>query len=135
MTMFPHTITVLNKVESDDGVFYIPTVLRGVLYVTSRSSSRTTIGSEIKDDIKCTIPFKVEVNKPFISRLDYNKLSDTDKVNYWTLSKEDIIVKDTIIDSQISLKMINSKYEDKMVVSFVDTLDFGGLRHWNLGGA
>ena len=135
MTMFPHTITVLNKVESDDGVFYIPTVLRGVLYVTSRSSSRTTTGSEIKDDIKCTIPFKVEVNKPFISRLDYNKLSDTDKVNYWTLSKEDIIVKDTIIDSQISLKMINSKYEDKMVVSFVDTLDFGGLRHWNLGGA
>lgn len=135
MTMFPHTITVLNKIESDDGVFYLPTVLEGVLYVTSRSSSRTTTGSDNKDDIKCTIPFKVKVDKSFISRLDYNKLSDDDKVKYWTLSKEDIIVKDIITDSQISLKMINSKYEDKMVVSFVDTLDFGGLRHWQVGGA
>lgn len=135
MTMFPHTVTVLNKIESDDGVVYLPTVLEGVLYVTSRSSSRTTTGSDNKDDIKCTIPFKVKVSKPFISRLDYNKLSDDDKVKYWTLSKEDIIVKDIITDSQISLKMINSKYEDKMVVSFVDTLDFGGLRHWQVGGA
>lgn len=135
MTMFPHTVTVLNKIESDDGVFYLPTILEGVLYVTSRSSSRTTTGSDNKDDIKCTIPFKVKVGKPFISRLDYNKLSDDDKVKYWTLSKEDIIVNDIITGSQISLKMINSKYEDKMVVSFVDTLDFGGLRHWQVGGA
>lgn len=135
MTMFPHTVTVLNKIESDDGVFYLPTVLEGVLYVTSRSSSRTTTGSDIKDDIKCTIPFKVKVDKPFISRLDYNKLADDEKSKYWTLSKEDIIVKDILTDSQISLKMINSKYEDKMVVSFVDTLDFGGLKHWQVGGA
>lgn len=135
MTMFPHTVTVLNKIESDDGVLYLPTVLEGVLYVTSRSSSRTTTGSDNKDDIKCTIPFKVGVDKPFISRLDYNKLADDEKANYWTLSKEDIIVKDIITDSQISLKMINNKYEDKMVVSFVDTLDFGGLKHWQVGGA
>ena len=36
MKMFPHTVTVLNKVQNDDGVFYLPTVLSGVLYVTSR---------------------------------------------------------------------------------------------------
>ena len=135
MKMFPHTVTVLNKVPSDDGVVYLPTVLEGVLYVTSRSSSRTTTGSDNKDDIKCTIPFKVKVDKPFISRLDYNKLSDDVKSKYWTLSKEDIIVKDIITESQISLKMINNTYDEKMVVSFVDTLDFGGLRHWQVGGA
>lgn len=137
MTMFPHTVTVLNKVESDDGVVYYPTILSGVLYVTTRSSSRTTTGSDNKDDIKCTIPFKVTVkdDKSFISRMEYNKLPDDMKPEFWTLSKDDIIVKDVIFDSQISLKLINSNYNEKMVVSFVDTLDFGSLQHWHVGGA
>lgn len=135
MKMFPHTVTVLNKVQNDDGVLYLPTVLSGVLYVTSRSSSRSTTGSDNKDDIKCTIPFSVKVDKPFISRLDFDKLSNEEKAKYWTLTKEDIIVKDIISNSQLSLKTINSNYSEKMVVSFVDTLDFGGLRHWQVGGA
>lgn len=135
MTMFPHKVTVLNKVQSNDGVLYLPTVLSGVLYVTSRSSARSTTGSDNKDDIKCTIPFSVKVDKPFISRLDFDKLSDEEKAKYWTLTKEDIIVKDIISNSQLSLKTINSNYSEKMVVSFVDTLDFGGLRHWQVGGA
>ena len=135
MKMFPHTVTVLNKVQNDDGVFYLPTVLSGVLYVTSRSSSKSKTGSDNKDDIKCTIPFKVNVDKQFISKLAYDKLSDSEKTHYWTLYKDDIIVKDIITESQISLKMINNTYNEKMVVSFVDTLDFGGLRHWQVGGA
>ena len=135
MKMFPHTVTVLNKVQSDDGVVYLPTILRGVLYVTSRSSSKSTTGSDNKDDIKCTIPFKVNVDKQFISKLAYDKLSDDEKTKYWTLAKDDIIVKDILTESQISLKMVNNNYDEKMVVSFVDTLDFGGLRHWQVGGA
>lgn len=135
MKMFPHTVTVLNKVQSDDGVVYLPTILSGVLYVTSRSSSKSTTGSDNKDDIKCTIPFKVNVDKQFISKLAYDKLSDDEKTKYWTLAKDDIIVKDILTESQISLKMINNNYDEKMVVSFVDTLDFGGLRHWQVGGA
>lgn len=135
MKMFPHTVTVLNKVQSDDGVVYLPTILSGVLYVTSRSSSKSTTGSDNKDDIKCTIPFKVNVDKQFISKLAYDKLSDDEKTKYWTLAKDDIIVKDILTESQISLKMVNNNYDEKMVVSFVDTLDFGGLRHWQVGGA
>ena len=135
MEMFPHTVTVLNKVQDDDGVFYLPTILRGVLYVTSRSSSKSTTGSDNKDDIKCTIPFKVNVDKNFVNKLEYDKLTNDEKVNNWTLSKDDIIVKDIITESQISLKMINNTYNEKMVISFVDTLDFGGLRHWQVGGA
>ena len=135
MTMFPHTVTVLNKVEDNDGVRYLPTRLDGVLYVTTRSSSRSTTGSDNKDEIKCTIPFGVSVDKAFVNRLAYNKLTDEDKAKHWTLSKEDIIVKAVIEDPQLALKTINSLYEEKMVVSFVDTLDFGGLKHWQVGGA
>ena len=91
MKMFPHTVTVLNKVQDDDGVFYLPTILRGVLYVTSRSSSKSTTGSDNKDDIKCTIPFKVNVDKNFVNKLEYDKLTNDEKVNNWTLSKDDII--------------------------------------------
>ena len=137
MSMFPHTITVLNKVSSDDGVIYLPTILKGVLYVTSRSSSRTTTGSDNKDDIKCTIPFdvNVEAGKQYIGELAYNKLPIDQKPNYWTLAKEDILVKDIITDSQVALKTINNDYEEKMVVSLVDKLDFGSLKHWQVGGA
>lgn len=135
MRMFPHKVTVLNRVEDDDGVSYIATVLSGVLYVTSRSSSRSTTGSDNKDDVKCTIPFNVSVDKEFIGKLEYDKLPINEKSKYWTLAKEDVIVKDVVGEDKISLKTLNSKYENKMVISFVDTLDFGSLKHWHVGGA
>lgn len=135
MKSFPHTITVLNKVETDDGVIYLPTVIEGVLYVASRSVSHSTTGVDNKDDIKCTIPFSAKVSKQFIGNIAYNKLSLDERLNYWTLSQGDIIVKDIISESQISLKTVNNNYEEKMVISYVDKFDFGGLRHWQIGGA
>lgn len=135
MKMFPHTITVLNKVENDDGVVYLPTVLEGVLYVTRRDSSRSVTGSDNKDDIKCTIPFKVSLQKPFIGKLVYDNLPVDEKVKYWTLSKDDIIVKDIVSEPQLSLKQIDMLYESKLLISYVDTNDFGSLQHWQVGGS
>lgn len=135
MKMFPHTITILNKVEDDDGVVYLPTVLEGVLYVTKWGSSRSVTGREIKDDIKCTIPFKVSIQKPFIGKLVYDNLPVDEKVKYWTLSKDDIIVKDIVSEPQLSLKQIDMLYESKLLISYVDTNDFGSIQHWQVGGS
>ena len=137
MSSFPHIVTVLNKVSTGDEVIYLPTILDGVLYVTSRSSSKSSTGSENKDDIKCTIPFRVNVveSKTFTDRKTFDDLPEEEKPKYWTLTKDDIIVKDIIVDPQISLRDVNRMYPERMVVSYVNTYDFGALRHWMVGGA
>ena len=37
--MFPHVVTVLNKVEDDDGVMYYPTIVDKALYVNIDNKS------------------------------------------------------------------------------------------------
>ena len=70
----------------------------------------------------------------FVDGLTYNRLSADEKVNKWTLRKDDIIVKG-IVDSQISKKDLVSNYPYQMTITRVNTNDFGSLKHWFIGGA
>lgn len=133
--MFPHTITVLNKVLKDDDVVYFPSVLNGTLFVRLAASSKSTTGLDPSNTVKVTIPMSVKSQKPFISSLQYAKLSEEEKRGFFTLKEDDIIVKGNISLEEISLEAINSNYEEKMVIKSVDTFDFGNLQHWQVGGA
>lgn len=135
MTMFPHTVTVMNKVDTYDGVVYKPSVLVGVLFTSKKASSKILEGLGNKNTMQCTIPFGVVCDKPFTDPLVYSKLTEEEKDNYWTLREDDIIIKSIITDSSLTLKKISSVYDRKMVVLSVDTLDFGSLQHWQVGGA
>ena len=137
MSMFPHVVSVLNKYEDDLGdAVYKVTKLSGVLYVESMSTSKALTGSDNKDNKKCTIPFSADTNgKQFLPPVEYNKLSETERGSYWTLRKDDIIVHGDVIENDITLKFVNSNYDKKLIISFVDTFDFGSLRHWLVGGA
>lgn len=135
MSMFPHTITVMNMIEDDDGKVYVPCVIKGVLYVKSNSVSKTLYGTDNTNKIMCTIPFSSNQSKPFIDALDYGKLSDRDKRLYFTLRKDDIIIKGEVSDTELSSKTAHSTYNDSFTVGSVDTFDFGSLKHWQVGGA
>ena len=137
MSMFPHVVSVLNKYEDDLGdSIYKVTKLSGVLYVESMSTSKALTGSDNKDNKKCTIPFSVDTNgKQFLPPGEYNKVAETERGSYWTLRKDDIIVHGDVIENDITLKFVNSNYDKKLIISFVDTFDFGSLRHWLVGGA
>lgn len=137
MSMFPHVVSVLNKYEDDLGdAVYKVTKLSGVLYVESMSTSKALTGSDNKDNKKCTIPFSVDTNgKQFLSPVEYNKLKEPNRGSYWTLRKDDIIVHGDVTENNITLKFVNNNYDKKLIISFVDTFDFGSLRHWLVGGA
>lgn len=132
--MFPHVVTILNKVEDDDGVMYYPTIVDKALYVNIDNSKSSLTGIDTGDSVKVTIPFSVGVFQSFVDGLTYNRLSVDEKVNKWTLRKDDIIVKG-IVDSPISKKDLVSTYPYQMTITRVNTNDFGSLKHWFIGGA
>ena len=132
--MFPHVVTILNKVEDDDGVMYYPTIVDKALYVNIDNSKSSLTGIDTGDSVKVTIPFNVGVFQSFVDGLTYNSSSVDEKVNKWTLRKDDIIVKG-IVDSPISKKDLVSTYPYQMTITRVNTNDFGSLKHWFIGGA
>ena len=132
--MFPHVVTILNKVEDDDGVMYYPTIVDKALYVNIDNSKSSLTGIDTGDSVKVTIPFSVGVFQSFVDGLTYNRLSVDEKVNKWTLRKDDIIVKG-VVDSPISKKDLVSTYPYQMTITRVNTNDFGSLKHWFIGGA
>lgn len=132
--MFPHVVTILNKVEDDDGVMYYPTVVDKALYVDIDNSKSSLTGIDTSDSVKVTIPFVVGVFSNFVDGLTYNRLPVDEKVNKWTLRKDDIIVKG-IVDSPICKKDLVSTYPYQMTITRVNTNDFGSLKHWFIGGA
>ena len=67
MGMFPHTITVLNKVLKGDDVVYLPSILSGTLFVRLSASTKSTTGLDPSNVVKVTIPMSVKAQKPFIS--------------------------------------------------------------------
>lgn len=80
--------------------------------------------------------FSVDTNeKQFLPPVEYNQLKEPIRGSYWTLRKDDIIVHGDVTENDITLKFVNNNYDKKLIISFVDTFDFGSLKHWLVGGA
>lgn len=136
MSMFPHTVTVLNKYRKNDGSYlYTPTVLVGVLYAEKKAVTKGTTGIDISDEIGVTVPFGVYANKTYLAPSEYVKLTDLTRNNYWTITKDDYIIKSELVSTDISISTITSNLSDKCKVTKVATLDFGNLKHWQVTGA
>lgn len=135
MDMFPHTITVMNKVESDDGAVYLPSTIKGVLYVSFKTSAKDVTGVSGNNTIKCTIPMSITSQKPYLSKREYDALPATDKPDYFTLAPDDVIVKGVISSVENSLNAINNLCEERFVIKNIDVLDYGMLSHWQVGGS
>lgn len=133
MSMFPHTVTVLNKVESDDSLVYYPTVISGVLFVNVDNNSKSLTGLDDKDTVKCTIPFSVSSDHKFVDGLEYSGLPIDEKKSFWTLRKDDVIVKG-VVESPISKQDLINTFDYLMTITKVSTNDFGNLKHWFVGG-
>lgn len=132
MTMFPHLITILNKVEDDDGVIYYPFIINNALFVSAESTTRGVIGLENRDKFKCTIPWKNN-SQMYKDPAQYEAMSE--KYGVWTLRKDDIIVKGQV-NFPISKKNLQLQFpaECIMIISTIEDLRFGGLQHFQIGG-
>lgn len=152
MGMFPHTVTVYNvSTEIDKTTLaetttsYI-TILRGVLLDASKAVNARTIGPEGADAVNLYIPFNVQAvdgltgaAKTYAGPMEFDKAED--KAGLWTMSldgegaADSFFVKGEAIEPSLTFEGIAFKYDHVYNITKVDEKDFGGLQHWEVGGA
>lgn len=112
---------------------YQRTVLKGVFWEDKKAYNRLQSGLESADEVSIIVPFKVPLERQYLSPKEFEKAID--KSSYFTLQETDRVVKG-IIDYEITSKVsdLDKEYEAFTITS-VDTKDFGSnhMRHWELG--
>lgn len=121
---------------------YKRTYLKGVNYRISAgaSSLSTQKGPNSKNEVIIYIPFSVDSdNKHYLKPKLYERLLNSERDYYFTLSDGDIVIKG-IIDFELTgekganLKALNENYDDVSTVNNVITYDCGSdhIKHWKV---
>lgn len=146
-TMFPHTVTVYNVEEYRGSVTEIHiTFLRGVLLDASKGVNVRESGLEGADAVILYIPFDVEAvdgitnkKKSFIPPIEFYRSEDQSGI--WTLGPgHTFFVKGEALPPEgTALDDVTEKvellYDHVYNVTKVDEKDYGGLQHFEVGGA
>lgn len=152
-SMFPHAVTlyttrteIIKEPYSEIVTNYI-TILRGALLDASKAANVRSSGLEGADAVNLYVPFDVDATdgvtgkkKRYIGPVEFWRLED--KSGYWTLTigKETWFVKGKVLPppgmnpSEVA-DYINLVSGDVYDVTKVDLKDFGGLQHFEIGGA
>ena len=91
MSMFQHTVTIFNKYERDNKVFYSSVVLSGVLFVIDEVNARKNTGSSKDDKVTCYIPKNVVADKSYIDSFAFKNDETINVDTTYTIAKEDLI--------------------------------------------
>lgn len=149
--MFPHTVTIYNVTsEVDPGTLgekltnYI-TILCGVLLDASKAANVNKSGLEGADSVNLYIPFSVNAvdgvtgqKKQYAPPMEFWRMED--KSGHWTLSVtghggKTIFVNGEVVEPYLTEEKISLAYDGVYNVTKVDEKDFGGLPHFEVGGA
>lgn len=151
MSMFPHTVTIYNVTsEIDHGALSEKltnhiTILRGVLLDASKAVNVTRSGLEGADAVNLYIPFSASAvdgvtgqEKQYAPPMEFWRMED--KSGHWTLSVtghggKTIFVKGEVVEPDLTEEKISLSYDGVYNVTKVDEKDFGGLPHFEVGGA
>lgn len=155
MSMFPHTVTVYNTaIEYDDdfhetAINHI-TVLHGVFLDASKAVNVRTSGLEGADAVNLYIPRNVNAvdgvtgkERKFLPPIEFWRQED--HFGYWTISagggtkkggdSATFFIKGEVVEPDRDRDFLEKAYDDVYSVTKVDDKDFGGLAHWEIGGA
>lgn len=146
-TMFPHTVTVYNVETFRGSVTEIHiTFLRGVLLEATKGANVIKSGLEGADAVNLYIPFGVDAvdgitknKKRFVSPVEFYRTDD--QSGMWTLGTghtffikgEALPPEGTNLDDVT--ETVELLYDNVYNVTKVDEKDYGGLQHWEVGGA
>lgn len=145
MSMFPHTVTVYNIGGEDPVTFEKKqniTVLHGVLYDASKAVNVLESGLTNADSVNLIIPFDAEAvdgvsgkQQTYLPPKEYEMAMDQSP--YWTIQTGDscFFVKGDVVRPGLNFQQINSAFDNVHRVTSVDEMDFGMLKHWEVGGA
>lgn len=151
MSMFPHTVTIYNvtsEIDKDtltEKLVNHMTILRGVLLDASKAANVTRSGLEGADAVNLYIPFSVNAvdgvtghEKKYATPMEFWRMED--KSGHWTLSVtghggKTIFIKGEVVEPDLTEEKISLAYDGVYNVTKVDEKDFGGLPHFEVGGA
>lgn len=91
MSLFPHTVTIFNKYERDNRVYYSGVVLSGVQFVIDEVNARKTTGSSKDDKVTCYIPKDAVANKSYVDSFTFKNDETVNVDTTYTIAKEDLI--------------------------------------------
>ena len=140
--MFPHTVTVYTIIEDPEtaDVYSNITVVKGVLFDGSKAANVRSSGLDGADAVNLYIPFDaVSVDgvtgaeKAYIQPRAF--AAALDKSGYWTMDPGNtFFVKGEVVNPDLTFQEINRRYDNVHLITKVDTKDFGGLQHFEVGG-
>jgi len=149
--MFPHTVTIYNvqhdfdKTTQKDSFKNYITVLRGVLLQASKMVNVQESGLKDADSVNLYIPRDVEAidgitrkPKTYAGPMEFTRSDEKEKL--WSLTldgrgDDTFFVKGDVVEPDLPFEGIALKYDDVYNITKVDLMDFGGLQHWEVGGA
>lgn len=158
-TMFPHTVTLYNvEVFTDketvrSEVINHITILRGVLLDASKAVNVRESGLVGADAVNLYIPFGVEAvdavtgeEKKYMPPVEFWRTDE--KSGFWTLAISargsgldgyTFFIKDVALppdgtDPEKVPEIVEGMYDDVYNITKIDTKDFGGLQHFEVGG-
>ena len=91
MSLFPHTVTIFNKYERDNRVYYSRAILSGVQFILDEVNARKTTGSSKDDKVTCYIPRDVKANKSYVDSFTFKNDETVNVDTTYTIAKEDLI--------------------------------------------
>lgn len=140
--MFPHTVTVYTIIEDPEtaDVYSNITVVKGVLFDGSKAANVRSSGMDGADAVNLYIPFDAVsadgvtgTEKAYIQPRAF--AAALDKSGYWTMDPGNtFFVKGEVVNPDLTFQEINRRYDNVHLITKVDTKDFGGLRHFEVGG-
>lgn len=113
--MYPHTITVINLANDKGMITGYLTEIDTVLY-QDKQKVRTGGETHFSDNQGYVqIPYASINMENYLDEDDWKKLPKEEKSNYWTLQKNDFILKGTTVETnykEINKKRTIESYED-----------------------
>lgn len=133
------TITVFNRKRLETGgEFMLPTIINGCTWHYAHIVSGTEYGDN-NDEYSVRIPIDADTGgKEYIPPHDYAELGDELVDKYWTLQKNDLVVRGEMADTYEDQTQITSQTDDVFLVSTMADNTFRGnkaTKHWRVGGA
>lgn len=154
MTMFPHTVTLYSPVRIATGDITRPrwvnqmTILKGVMLDASKAVNVIQSGLVDADSVELYIPYDVIAvdgayaddidnapRKRYVGPIEYGLAEDKSEI--WTLraNGNDFFIKGIAVeDEEATRQLIDMKYDNVYGITSVDDLDYGGLKHFEVGG-
>ncbi len=134
------TITIFNRRRTESGnEVLVPTVIRNCTWYYKHIVS----GSEMMDNadeysVRIPIDAIFQDRRKYIDGIGYSNLSDEAVKGYWTIQKNDMVVRGEYTETINQQSVIAQQTEDRFIVSTFGNNTWRGsnrVKHWRAGGS